>query len=176
MEGTPCHHAPPPREGGWAAGPRAARVPGGGGPPAAGAAGGLLPGGPPPPRRAPRPGGGLSACRRTGATRGGALWSQSSLPKTNTPLRALSAHYTSGPQTSVWGRGETTPRPKHHLLRWEPLPSNLHPHPGRFSIYPPPRGSWPHVQDGLSGPWANFRRAKMACSSREMVMGGQLPL
>jgi len=33
--------------------------------------------------------------------------------------------------------------------------------------------SWPG-QDGLSRPWDNFRVAKMACSGREQVIGGQL--
>jgi len=41
---------------------------------------------------------------------------------------------------------------------------------------PPPRGgSWPHGQDGLSGPWANFKGAKMARLGREKMIGRQFP-
>jgi len=67
------------------------------------------------------------------------------------------------------------------VVAGRPVPHIPHPEkcpPGKFefqiSNFKPPGEVGPG-QDGLSGPWANFEGAKMACLGRGKVGGGQLP-
>jgi len=68
-----------------------------------------------------------------------------------------------------WVRGDVTTSLKQHRNR-----GTLSDPRGRYFV--PPPGEVGPGQDGLSGPWANFEGAKMACSGRGKVIGGQLRL